>query len=79
MLIRHVCKDLSVRDLSSGESSVTLAFTEKTKLPPQKVIELASRANKKYSITPDNRLRVRINEITWPRIHDELIYLQSLC
>ncbi len=79
MLIRKVCKDLRVRDLSSGEATITLAFTEKTPLPPQKVIELASRANKKYSITPDNRLRVRINEITWPRIHDELMYLKSLC
>ncbi|MGZ3722141.1 MAG: TRCF domain-containing protein, partial [Bdellovibrionales bacterium] len=78
MLIRQVCKELSVRDLSSGEASITLAFTEQTKLPPTKVIDLASRANKKYSITPDNRLRVRINEISWPRIHDELIYLKSL-
>ena len=78
MLIRAVCKDLCVRDLSSGESSVTLAFTEKTPLPVDRVIELASRSNKKYSITPDNRLRVRINEVTWPRIHDELMYLKSL-
>ncbi|NJL23835.1 MAG: transcription-repair coupling factor [Calothrix sp. SM1_5_4] len=79
MLIRNVCKDLAVRDLSSGEATITLAFTERTPLPPQRVIELASRANKKYSITPDNRLRVRMNEITWPRIHDELVYLKSLC
>lgn len=79
MLIRKVCKDLAVRDLSSGEATITLAFTEKTPLPPQRVIELASRSNKKYSITPDNRLRVRMNEITWPRIHDELMYLKSLC
>ena len=79
MLIRTVCKSLSVRDLSSGESTITLAFTEKTKLPVQKVIELASRTNKKYSITPDNRLRVRMNEISWPRIYDELSYLQNLC
>jgi transcription-repair coupling factor (superfamily II helicase) len=79
MLIRKVCKDLAVRDLSSGEATITLAFTEKTPLPPQRVIELASRSNKKYSITPDNRLRVRMNEITWPRIHDELTYLKSLC
>jgi transcription-repair coupling factor (superfamily II helicase) len=79
MLIRKICKELSVRDLSSGESAVTLAFTEKTKLPPERVIELTSRANKKYSITPDHRLRIRINEITWPRIHDELSYLRSLC
>ncbi|MBX3020459.1 MAG: transcription-repair coupling factor [Bdellovibrionales bacterium] len=79
MLIRKVCKDLAVRDLSSGESTITLAFTEKTPLPVPRVIELASRTNKKYSITPDNRLRVRMNEITWPRIHDELMYLKSLC
>ena len=78
MLIRQVCKELSVRDLSSGESSITLAFTEQTKLPPQKVMELVSRTNKKYNLTPDNRLRVRINEITWPRIHDELTYIKSL-
>ncbi len=79
MLIRTICKTLSVRDLSSGEAAITLAFTEKTKLPPKTVIELASRTNKKYSITPDNRLRVRMNEITWPRIYDELSYLQDLC
>ncbi len=79
MLIRKECKDLAVRDLSSGESTITLAFTEKTPLSPQKVIELTARANKKYSITPDSRLRVRMNEITWPRIHDELTYLKSLC
>lgn len=78
MLIRRVCKDLSVRDLSSGEATITLAFTEKTKLPPHKVIELASRSNKKYSITPDNRLRIRMNDITWPRIYDELTYLKGL-
>jgi len=78
MLIRNICKELAVRDLSSGEATITLAFTDKTKLSPEKVIELASRTNKKYSITPDNRLRVRMNEITWPRIHDELSYLRSL-
>ena len=79
MLIRKVCKELSVRDLSGGESTITLAFTEKTPLPPQRVIELASRANKKYSITPDNRLRIRMNDITWPRMHEELLYLKTLC
>ncbi len=75
MLIRKVCKDLSVRDLSQGDSSITLAFTEHTKLSPKRVIELASLANKKYSITPDNRLRVRIQEPTWPRMYEELQYL----
>lgn len=75
MLIRKVCKDLSVRDLSQGEAAITLAFTDKTTLKPERVIQLASQSNKKYSITPDNRLRVRVNEITWPRIYEELLFL----
>jgi transcription-repair coupling factor (superfamily II helicase) len=79
MLIRKVCRDLWVRDLSAGKSSISLAFTENTPLSTDKVVELASRANKKYSITPDNRLNIRMNEITWPRILEELEYLKSLC
>jgi transcription-repair coupling factor (superfamily II helicase) len=78
MLIRKLCRDLAVRDLSSGKASISLAFTEHTKLSSNKVIELASRSNKKYSVTPDSRLNVRMNEITWPRIHEELEYLNSL-
>lgn len=79
MLIRKICRDLSVRDLSAGKSSISLAFTENTPLAPTKVVELTSRSNKKYSITPDNRLNVRMNEITWPRILEELEYLKTLC
>jgi len=79
MLIRKYCRDLGVKDLSSGKVGITLMFTEHTPLAPQKVIELTARANKKYSITPDNRLTIRINEITWPRITEELVYLLTLC
>jgi len=79
MLIRKVCKSLSVRDLSSGKALISLSFTEKTRLPADKVIELASRSNKKYAVTPDHRLNIRMNEITWPRIYDELVYLERLC
>lgn len=79
MLIRHLCRTLGIRDLNSGPKTITLAFTERTPLPPTKVIELTSRDNKKYSITPDNRLIIRMNNITWPNIYDELVYLQRLC
>ena len=78
MLIRKVCRDLSARDLSAGKASITLAFTEHTRLAPAKVVDLASRSNKKYSITPDNRLSIRMNEITWPRILEELEYYNAL-
>lgn len=78
MLIRKHCRELGVRDLSSGKLGVTLAFTEKTSLSPQKAVELTARANKKYSLTPDSRLTIRMTEITWPRIVEELDYLLRL-
>ncbi|MEK7357934.1 MAG: TRCF domain-containing protein, partial [Bdellovibrionota bacterium] len=40
MLIRHHCKELGIRDLSSGPKTVSLAFTERTPLPPQMVVQL---------------------------------------
>jgi len=79
MLIRHQCIQLGVKDISSGKENLVLSFTENTPLPVKTVIELASQANKKYSITPDNRLKVRIKEITWPRVHEEVTLLQKLC
>jgi transcription-repair coupling factor (superfamily II helicase) len=79
MMIRLLCKTLGVRDVSSGINTISLLFTDKTKLPPQKVIELTQQANKKYSLTPDNRLKVRMNTITWQAVFAELEYLQKLC
>ncbi|WP_413289462.1 transcription-repair coupling factor [Bdellovibrio sp. HCB337] len=75
MLIRKLCKDLGVRDLSAGVKTVSLVFTEKTALKPETAIQLAMRENKKYSLTPDNRLNVRMNNITWSGVYDELEYL----
>lgn len=78
MSIRKICKDLSIKDLSAGPKSIALSFTEHTSMSPERIIELTSRPTKKYSITPDSRLVVRMQEITWPRVFDELVYLQSL-
>ena len=78
MLLRLVCKSLHIRDLSSGAKSISLSFTENTPLPANKVVELTLRENKKYSLTPDNRLKVRMNEIQWPKIYEELQYLVKL-
>jgi transcription-repair coupling factor (superfamily II helicase) len=75
MLIRKLCKDLGVRDLSAGVKSVSLIFTERTLLKPETAIQLAMRENKKYSITPDNRLNIRMNNITWSAVYTELEYL----
>ncbi len=72
MLIRKYCKDLGVRDLSSGPKTISLSFTPQTPLTPQKAIEFTLRPNKKYQLTPDNRMIIRMNEISWPRILEEL-------
>lgn len=79
MVIRKFCRDLGVRDISAGKNTVTLAFTEKTKLPPQEVIKLTARENKKYQLTPEQRLKVRMNELSLPRVIDELEFLLKLC
>ncbi len=79
MLIRQVLKLLRVRDISSGKIGISLFFTESSPLPTEKVLELTSRSNKKYQITPDSRLSIRMNEISWPKIYEELQYLVRLC
>ncbi|MFS4458907.1 transcription-repair coupling factor [Bdellovibrio sp. HCB2-146] len=78
MLIRRQCKELGVRDISAGVKSVSLIFTEKTKLKPEVVIQLAMRESKKYSITPDNRLNIKMATISWGAVHEELSLLLNL-
>lgn len=78
MLIRRQCKDLGVRDISAGVKNISLIFTPRTRLKTDVVIGLAMRENKKYSLTPDNRLNIRMNNITWMSVHDELKQLVRL-
>lgn len=78
MLIRNDCRSLGIRDLSSGPKSISLVFTEKTPVPAPSIVTLASREPKKYSLTPDMRLNVRLDVISWPLIYDELQTLKKL-
>ena len=75
MLIRRQCKDLGVRDVSAGPKSISLIFTPQTRMKPEQAIKLAMRENKKYSLTPDHRLNVRMNVITWSKVFEELNFL----
>jgi transcription-repair coupling factor (mfd) len=72
MLIRRQCKELGVRDISAGVNSISLIFSDKTKLKPEYVIQLAVKESKKYSITPDNRLRIKMGTISWSAVHEEM-------
>ncbi len=78
MLIRSICRELGVQDVSAGAKNVSLKFSPQTRMKPETVISLAMRENKKYSITPDNRLNIRMNSITWPAVFEELQYLKTL-
>jgi transcription-repair coupling factor (superfamily II helicase) len=78
MLIRSACRKLGVQDVSSGMKSISVKFSEKTKFKPETAISLAMRENKKYSITPDSRLNIRMNNITWPGVYEEINYLMKL-
>lgn len=78
MLLRLKCKHLGIRDLTTGLKSLSLIFTERTRLKPEVVIGLAMRENKKYSLLPDSRLTVRMNQISIQRIYEELDILERL-
>ena len=71
MLIRKVCKELGVIDLSGGPSSFSMKFSSDTKVNPQKVVSLANSEKAKYSLTPDQRLRIKLGTVTWPEILKE--------
>ncbi len=78
MLVRKLCKDLGVRDVSAGVNKVSLIFSDKTKLAPQDAIKLAAREPKKYSIMPDSRLNIRMDVINWSAVYEELKYLLAV-
>jgi transcription-repair coupling factor (superfamily II helicase) len=78
MLVRKLCKDLGVRDVSAGLNKVSLIFSDKTKLAPQDAIKLAAREPKKYSIMPDSRLNIRMEVINWSAVYEELKYLLAV-
>lgn len=79
MLIRSLCRKLGIRDLSSGPKAISLAFTSQTKVPPQEVVHLATREKGRITLTPDMRLNIRMETITWPKIYEELLALERLC
>lgn len=78
MLIRSVCKVLGIQDISAGLKNLSLKFSSTTKMKTETVMSLIMRENKKYSLTPDNRLNIRMNNISWPAAYDELNYLKTL-
>jgi transcription-repair coupling factor (superfamily II helicase) len=77
MVIRRLCKDLGVRDISSGLKSLSLAFTDKTSVNPVTMVGLATREKAKYSLTPDSRLIIKMTDLGWQSIYEELVLLKK--
>jgi len=71
-LIRSVASKLGASDLSQGQKNIILTLTEQTPITPELAIQLSMRENKKYQLLPNNRFTIRINEISWARVYQEL-------
>ncbi|MCB0392076.1 MAG: transcription-repair coupling factor [Bdellovibrionales bacterium] len=77
MLIKSLCKELKIKDLTQSRVGVSLTFYENNKLNIDEVLRLCQKENKKYSLTPDSRLVIRLKEVTWPRVLEELNQLPT--
>jgi transcription-repair coupling factor (superfamily II helicase) len=71
-LIRSLASKLGAIDLSQGTKNIILTLSDQTPINPELAIQLAMRENKKYQLLPNNRLAIRINEVSWPRVYEEL-------
>lgn len=78
MLIRKHCKTLGIKDISSGPKNLSISFSETTKVSPVKMVQLTISNGDKYKLTPDSRLIVKLTEITWPRVLDEVKSYENL-
>ncbi len=78
MLVRKLCKDLFIQDISSGKNKISLKFTKDTPLSNEKIISLTSQNPTKYKITPDDRMHIFIKHVVWSNIYEELNILMRI-
>jgi transcription-repair coupling factor (superfamily II helicase) len=71
-LVRSVASKLGASDLSQGTKNIILTLTDQTPIKPELAIQLSMRENKKYQLLPNNRFAIRINEVSWLRVYEEL-------
>lgn len=75
MLVKKLCKDKGIKELGSGPKNLSLKFDSSTPVSIDRVLSLTQMENKKYKLLPDDRLLIRMNEITWPRIFEEISFI----
>ena len=75
MLVKSTCREKGIKDISSGPKNLKLKFDPSTKISVQRVLELTQQPNKKYKLLNSDHLLIRINEISWSRIYEEIQFL----
>lgn len=78
MLIRKFCKDLGIKEVSSGKVNVSFAFTPQTQIDVSKLVELAIKDSKKFRLTPENKFLIRMEDITWPQVLESVKNLSKM-
>jgi transcription-repair coupling factor (superfamily II helicase) len=71
-LVRALASKLGASDLSQGSKNIILTLTDQTPIKPELAVQLSMRENKKYQLLPNNRFAIRINEVSWLRVYEEL-------
>lgn len=72
VLIRNLCKDLGIKDVSAGPKNVILTFSDKPKVSHERIMKLITNQSGKYKVQPNNRLLLRIEKRDWATIFDEI-------
>lgn len=77
MLIRNLCKELAILDISGSGKSVTIKVGVETPIEPKLFLELQRRFPKKYSLTAQDRFRINISGQNWAEVYEELRRLKT--
>jgi transcription-repair coupling factor (superfamily II helicase) len=75
MLVKRICKDKGILEVKSGPKTLSLTFGSQTEISVERILKLTQQENKKYKLLPGDRLIIRMNEIDWPKIYDEIMFL----
>jgi transcription-repair coupling factor (superfamily II helicase) len=77
MLIRSLCKDLGIVNISSGPKNLTIKVSPQTPIEPMAFLELQKRFPKKYQLASESRFKIATDGSSWASIHSELLSLKN--
>jgi transcription-repair coupling factor (superfamily II helicase) len=75
MLVKKICKNKGIKELKSGPKTLSLTFDSQTQISVDRILKLTQLENKKYKLLPGDRLVIRMNELDWPKIYEEVNFL----